>query len=149
MTGWRITKTRYSPYSGRGAHDWGGRWNSRGRFVIYGADTFAGAILEIIAHALRPRTLPGSHHAVRIDIPDSLVESLDPDTLPGWEERQSPEAVSFGDRWYDERRSAVLLVPAVSSRPVGSNVAINPTHPDAERISVSLPITVPWDERLF
>lgn len=149
MIAWRITKTKYAPYEGTGAHDWGGRWNSRGRRVVYGADSFAGAILEILAHTLRPRTLPGPHHAVRMDVPDELVERLEPADLPGWETKQSPAAVAYGDAWYDGRRSAVLLVPAVPCRPVGFNVMVNPEHPEAHRIRISEPFAVPWDERLF
>lgn len=127
----------------------GARWNSPGRRVIYAADTFSGAILEILAHALRPRTLPGLHHGVRIEIPEALFETLDPDSLPGWDVRESPQAIDFGDRWLEESRSAVLSVPAMSSRPVGRNVLINPAHPNATRIVVSEPFRVPWDERLF
>ncbi len=127
----------------------GARWNSAGREVIYASDTFAGAILEQLAHALRPRTLPGRHHAVRIDIPDSLIEALRPEDLPGWDARDSPAALAYGDRWLDERRSAVLVVAAVPSRPVGRTVVINPLHPDAGEIAVSDPFVVPWDERLF
>lgn len=149
MIAWRITKARYAPFDGTGAHDWGGRWNSRGRRVVYGADCFAGAILEILVHALRPRTLPGPHHAVRIDIPDDLVERLDPAVLPGWDAKQSASTAEYGDTWYDVRRSAVLVVPAVSSRPIGVNVLVNLEHPHAKRIGVSPPFTVPWDERLF
>lgn len=149
MIAWRITKVRYEPFDGTGAREWGGRWNSRGRRVIYGADSFAGAILEILVHALRPRTLPGRHHAVRIDIPDDLVESLDAQALPGWDAHQSAAAAAYGDAWYDSRRSAALLVPAVSSRPIGLNVLVNPEHPAAHRFLVSPPFAVSWDERLF
>lgn len=146
---WRITKQRHPVYDGTGAMRVGGRWNSAGRPVIYAADTFAGAILEILAHALRPRTLPGPHHAVRIDVPDELVEALDPDALPGWDSKGSPEALQFGDRWLGEQRSVVLVVPAVPSRPVGRSVLINPLHPEADRIAISETFAVPWDERLF
>jgi RES domain-containing protein len=38
MIAWRITKFRYAPFDGMGAHDWSGRWNSRGRRVVSGAD---------------------------------------------------------------------------------------------------------------
>jgi RES domain-containing protein len=117
--------------------------------VVYAADSFAGALLEILAHSLRPRTLPGPHHAVRIEIPDDVVETLDADVLPGWESKGSPEALAFGDRWLSEGRSAVLVVPAVPSRPVGRNVLINPGHADAGRITLSDPFAVPWDDRLF
>jgi RES domain-containing protein len=149
MLAWRITKARHTPYDGTGARLHGARWNSPGRAMIYAADSFAGALLEILAHSLRPRTLPGPHHAVRIEIPDDVVETLEADALPGWEDKGSPEALTFGNRWLSEGRSAALVVPAVPSRPVGRNVLINPEHPDARRISVSGAFPVPWDERLF
>ncbi|MEW6752672.1 MAG: RES family NAD+ phosphorylase [Candidatus Latescibacterota bacterium] len=149
VTAWRVAKTRYPAYDGTGAMLMGGRWNSPGRTVIYAADTFAGAILEILAHALRPRTLPGPHHAVRIDIPDDLVEVLEPAALPGWDTPGSPQARQFGDRWLGVRRSAVLVVPALASRPVGRTVVVNPAHPDAALIDVAPAFVAPWDERLF
>jgi RES domain-containing protein len=43
----------------------------------------------------------------------------------------------------------VLVVPALPARPHGRNILINPRHPDADRIVVSRPFPVPWDERLF
>lgn len=117
--------------------------------MIYASDSFAGAILEQLVHALRPRTLPGRHHGVRIDIPDSVIERSSPEDLPGWDARDSPVARAFGDRWLDERRSVVLVVPAVPSRPIGRTVLINPQHRDAATMTVSEPFPVPWDERLF
>ncbi len=149
LIAWRVCKQRHAPYDGTGGSLVGGRWNSRGRSVIYASDSFAGAILEILAHAARPRTLPGAHHAIRIEIPDDAIESLDAADLPGWETKGSPEARSFGDRWIDESRTPVLLVPSVPSRPVGRAVVINPGHPDAGRIAVSAVFAVPWDDRLF
>jgi RES domain-containing protein len=117
--------------------------------VIYAADSFAGALLEILAHALRPRTLPGPHHAVRIEIPADLIDVLESDDLPGWDDRDSPEARRFGDAWLDEARSPALSVPAVPCRPVGRLLLVNPLHPAAGRIGVSEPFDVPWDERAF
>ncbi|MBV9774660.1 MAG: RES domain-containing protein [Gemmatimonadetes bacterium] len=149
LVAWRICKTRHPPFDGTGAMLQGARWNSPGRPVVYAADSFAGAILEILAHSLRPRTLPGPHHAVRIEIPDDRVEVLDPAALPGWDARDSPEARTFGDRWLAEGRSAALVVPSVPGRPAARNVLVNPRHPDTPRIVVSPPFPVPWDERLF
>jgi RES domain-containing protein len=146
---WRVAKQRHPAFEGTGAMLNGGRWNSPGRMVIYAADTFAGAILEILAHASRPRTLPGRHHAVRIEFPDELCETLRAEALPGWDAKGSPVALEFGDLWLEARRTAVLVVPTVPSRPIGNLVVINPEHPDAGRISVSEPFTVPWDDRLF
>ncbi len=129
---------------------WGARWNSPGHPIIYATDSFAGAILELLAHSARPRTLPREpHHGIEIEIPDDLIEVVDPAAVPGWEGKASRSARAFGDAWLAEQRSAVLLVPALPCRPVGRNVLINPAHPDAERISPGPPFPVPWDERLF
>ena len=149
VVGWRVCKTRHAPFDGTGAMLYGARWSSPGAPVVYGADSFAGAILEILVHALRPRTLPGPHHAVRIEVPERLVEELAADALPGWEQPQSPSARAFGDRWLAERRSPALLVPALPCRPVGRNLLINPLHPRIGDVVVSPAFAVPWDERLF
>ena len=149
VVGWRVCKTRHAPFDGEGARLYGARWNSPGAPVIYGSDSFAGAILEILVHALRPRTLPGPHHAVRFEVSDALVEELAAAALPGWSRPHSAVARDFGDRWLEERRSPVLLVPSLPCRPVGKNLLINPLHPKAGAIVVSEPFGVPWDERLF
>jgi len=149
ITGWRISKSAYHPYDGTGARVRGARWNSPGRDVIYASDSFAGAILEVLAHVLRPRTLPGPHRAVRIRIPDRLVEGLDAGELPGWDARESLQARRFGDHWLDEQRTAVLSVPSVPARPIGRSLVINPHHSAAVAIDVSEPFPVPWDDRIF
>jgi RES domain-containing protein len=149
MVAWRIAKKKYHPYDGRGAFLRGARWNSPGKEVVYASGTFEGAILEILAHSMRPRTLPGPHHAVRIEIPDESVEEIDPAELPGWEARDSVVARDLGDTWLSEMRTTALVVPSLPSRPIGRTVLINPEHSDADKIDVSDLFDVPWDERLF
>jgi RES domain-containing protein len=149
MLAWRACKVRHDPFDGTGAKLVGGRWNSAGRAVIYASDSFAGALLEILVHSGRPRTLPGPHHALEIHIPDDLVERLEPADLPGWDRRDSTEARRFGDRWLVDARTPVLVVPAISSRPIGRTVLVNPAHPAAGRIRKGRAFAVPWDERMF
>ncbi len=149
MIAFRACKIRHDPWDGTGAARAGGRWNSPGRPVIYAADSFAGSLLEILVHSLRPRTLPGPHHCARADIPDELIEHLDPAELPGWESRDTADARAFGDRWLVEARTAVLTVPALPCRPFGRVVMINPSHADVVRLERHPPIAIPWDERLF
>ena len=146
MIAFRVCKVRYDPLDATGAATHGGRWNSPGRPVVYAADSFAGAILEILVHSARPRTLPGAHHAVQVEIPDELVEHLDAATVPLWSQRDSAEARDIGDAWLRESRSAALAVPAL---PVGRVIVLNPAHPDFVRVIRGQLFTVPWDERLF
>ena len=149
MIAWRVCKAAHDPFDATGALITGGRWNSPGRAVLYAADSFAGSLLEILAHSLRPRTLPGRHHAVRLEIPDDAIEVLDEAALSGWHLRESPAARDFGDQWLEEKRSLALSVPALTARPVGRVIVINPAHENAPRLDRGAPFNVPWDERLF
>jgi RES domain-containing protein len=127
----------------------GGRFNSPGNAVIYGATTFAGAMLEVLVHA-RIGKVPRTHVFVVADVPDDIeIERADAVSLPvGWDGPLSEVPRGFGDRWMAERRTAVLLVPSVVAREEW-NALINPAHPMAQRLIVSEPSPVVWDERLF
>jgi RES domain-containing protein len=147
---YRLTKARHPVFDGTGAALHGGRWNSPGRPVVYCADSFAGAILEILVHANRPLRLPGPHHAARIEIPDDVpVEVLDAASLPGWDAEDGGASRRFGDHWLDEARTAVLSVTAATAQPFGRNLVINPAHPRAGRLQVGPSVPVEWDPRLF
>src|SRR5437870_13185419 len=89
----RIADRRRPIFDGTGALLLGARWNSPGRRSIYAADTFAGAMLEILAHAGVGRR-PPSLAWRSIDIPpDVSVDQVSPDSLPGWNSAGSPFAL--------------------------------------------------------
>ena len=124
----------------------GARWDSPGRRVIYAAETHAGALLEILVHA--SGSVPQSQGYVEIEIPAGLsIEEMTPAVLPRWNSPSFEAARSFGDRWYDEHRTPVLMVPSVATH-VERNVLINQEHPDFHRIRASQPMPVRWDRRL-
>lgn len=146
---WRISRKRHPAFSGDGARLVGGRWSSPGRSIIYAAEHYSTALLEILVHAGRIQ-LPGAFHAVRIDIPaDVAFERFDPTHHPGWDAEGSEVARDFGDEWAATRRTAVLVVPSVVAQPVEWNLLLNTDHPEFSRIAAGEPIDVPWDGRLF
>ena len=51
MIAYRIADARHPIFDGTGAMLRGGRWNSIGQRVIYAAESYAGAMLEILVHA--------------------------------------------------------------------------------------------------
>lgn len=146
---YRIADSRHPLWDGTGALLVGGRFNSPGRAVIYGATTFAGAMLEVLVHA-RIGKVPRTHVAVVAEVPNDVsIERADALSLPaGWDGPATEIARVFGDRWIAESRTAVLLVPSVVAREEW-NALVNPAHPLASRIPVGGPHPVVWDERLF
>jgi RES domain-containing protein len=126
----------------------GGRWNSRGKRVIYAAATYAGALLEQLAHA-NIGVLPGRQMWIEIDIPDDLaIERVVPDEVPGWDTADMIAGRERGDRWIGALTSAILIVPSAVTDGMESNILINPAHPDFNRIHASEPKPVRWDPRL-
>jgi RES domain-containing protein len=146
---WRIADGRFDLFSPVGASLVGGRWNSPGLGVIYTSRSFAGAMLECLAHAGIGR-VPRTHVAVEIAIAEGLaVERHDESSLPaGWDHADLRVARALGDAWIRELRTAVLVVPSVVARREG-NVLINPRHPDFNGIIAGAPEPVVWDARLF
>jgi RES domain-containing protein len=138
---------RHTIFDGRGAMLHGARWNSPGRRVIYASETYAGALLEILVHA--SGSLPQSLGYIEIEIPTGLsIEEISQDDVPRWDSASSETARIFGDQWYDERRTPVLIVPSVVTF-VERNVLINQEHPESARIRASQALAVRWDARLW
>lgn len=149
MRAFRVADGRFPVFDGNGAKLAGGRWNSAGRPVIYAAESFAGAMLEVLVHANLFR-MPKSHRHVEIAIPDAASkERLAPFSLSGWAAEGQVASRKFGDRWIEEARSAVLIVPSVVTGGVEANLVINPRHPDFTLLSSSESRPVSWDRRLF
>jgi RES domain-containing protein len=145
----RIADRRRRIFDGTGAFLHGARWNSPGRRIIYAAGTFAGAMLEILAHT-GIGELPHTHAWISIDIPSEVsFEQLMPDDLSGWDLNHSPEARQFGDEWHQQGRSLILAVPSVVTSGIGRNVLINQDHPEFRSLKASRPRDVRWDVRLF
>lgn len=141
---YRICKRTFPILSGDAAR-YPGRWNSLGRPVVYAAETFSGAMLEILVHANIGRP-PRDLHFATIVIPSEVAieefSGAEADVADADRSRR------FGDVWCEEQRTAVLLVPSVVTR-IERNLVINPSHPDFGRITASKPERVIWDPRLF
>ena len=149
MQAFRIADRRFSIFDGTGARIVGGRWNSPGRPVIYAAETFAGAILEVLVHSNLGR-VPKTHALVEITIPDGVsTEVVSLDTVAGWDAEDQIVSRVYGDQWLEELRTAVLLTPSLVTRGRERNVLLNPEHPEFGRITASKAEDVVWDERLF
>ncbi len=148
LRAYRIADRRHKIFDGQGAQSHGGRWNSPGRRIIYAAGTYAGAMLEMLAHANIPR-LPRTHSWIEILIGKNLgIEEVNGADVPGWDAADQNASRLYGDRWYDAGRTAVLVVPSVVTR-VEHNILINQNHSDFGKIRATDPKPVIWDSRSF
>ena len=76
MIAYRIGSRRHPIFDGAGAAEYGARWNSPGRPVIYAAGSRSLAMLEQLAHTETGR-LPRDQAFIEITIPDSVsIETL-------------------------------------------------------------------------
>lgn len=149
MIAYRIADARHPIFDPTGAMLHGGRWNSVGARVIYAAETYAGALLEILAHSNLPQP-PKNHRVVRIEIPaDVKIERVVQEEVPGWDAEDAVASRTYGDEWIRSRRTAVLRVPSVITQGREYNLVLNTEHPDFKMIQAGAPETVHWDARLF
>ena len=65
------------------------------------------------------------------------MEEVQLDDLPGWDSDDKTASQRFGDRWYDEHRSLILLVPSLAAPGLERNVLINQRHPEFSRVTAS------------
>ena len=148
LRAYRIADRRRKIFDGHGATLLGGRWNSPGRHVIYAAESYAGAMLEVLVHANIGK-LPKTHSWIEILIRKGMrIEEVHPADIPGWDAPDQRVSRRYGDRWYDEGRTAALLVPSIVALPE-RNIAINQDHPEFKRVRATAPKPVIWDQRLF
>ncbi len=145
MKAWRVAKERFAALDGDGARLHGGRWNSPGRPLIYAAEHLSLALIEMLVR-LPTSEVPDDYVQIEIAIPDDIpTETMTRSDLPGGAPHLSR---AHGDAWLEERRTAVLLVPAIAV-PHEFNVLINPLHPHMRRITHAASEPVVWDRRLF
>lgn len=132
---WRISN--HVSLTGEGGLRASGRWHSRGRRVVYVAQSAAAALLEILVYfEIEIRDLPVRYRLLKIDVPDDVqVARVPASALPrDWAER--PEVTrAIGDAWIASTSTALLTVPSALV-PETFNVLLNPAHPEAARIVV-------------
>lgn len=136
MVVWRISN--HTSLAGDGGLRVSARWHTRGRRIVYCAESPAAALLETLAHFEIPiEDLPRRYRLLKIEVPDDLVvERVSLADLPeDWTERRDVTRPK-GDAWLALRRSPLLSVPSALV-PETFNLLLNPAHPDAPRIVVA------------
>ena len=132
---WRISN--HLSLTGDGAVRTPGRWHTRGRRVVYCAQSPAAALLEILVHfEIDIQDLPVRYRLLKIQVPDDVqFERVSVDDLPkDWPERTEVTR-AVGDGWLTKGSAALLSVPSAIV-PETFNVLLNPAHQDARGIVI-------------
>ncbi|MBV1800464.1 RES family NAD+ phosphorylase [Siccirubricoccus sp. G192] len=149
LLAFRIADDRFPLLDGTGAFRTGGRWNSRGRRVIYAGLGFSVALLEKLVRT-RIGSVPSGQQFAEILIPGHVpIEQVGPEDVPGWDAPGYGASQAYGDPWYDSGRTAVLIVPSLPAMGYDRNVLINQMHPAFSELRTSQPRPMIWDARLF
>lgn len=141
----RVARTAFS---GDGAAKYGGRWNSRGRRVIYLSDSISLAALEILVHTTEREDLARVPYVFfEVEFDARWVTELS--RLPSkWNDATELEvAQKLGDQWLEAGKTCLLRVPSAII-PQQHNLLANPVHPDFERLKIGKPHRFDFDARI-
>lgn len=126
-------------FSGEGGLFVAGRWNHKGRKVIYCSNSISLCTLEWLAHnGLSVSAY--TYYKYAINIPDKLIQSFTVQDMPkGW--KNSPSLKSTRDfaeiNLFNQLKYIAISVPSVMV-PEEFNLVINPLHKDILHIAKSI-----------
>lgn len=149
MRVFRISNCNYiDDLSGKGAAMYGGRWNSKGTYILYTASTASLALLETVVHFTG---LPQQGFCLlELDIPGSKQLVLDEKKLStGWRSYPSPAGLKkLGDDFIKKGEFLSLKIPSAVF-PEEFNFLLNPLHPDFKKIRIIRQKPFTLDQRLI
>ncbi|MEX0662865.1 MAG: RES domain-containing protein [Balneolaceae bacterium] len=147
MVVYRITLEKWADkLSGSG---YAARWNPKGTFVIYTAESRALACLENLVHR-SGEGLNKNFCLVEIEIEDDTsIETIDSDSLPHewYSMTKYGYCQSLGNKWLDSQSSLLLRLPS-SIIHDEFNVLINPHHSEFPKVSIKTIREFSFDDRL-
>lgn len=144
----RLCRAAHRALDGEGALRVGGRWNRPGLAAVYTSTTLSLAALEYLVHLEIPLA-PNDLVALTIEVPDPVIDTLDPATLPSrWRRIPAhPWCAERGSQWLTSGTAVGLLVPSAVI-PEEQNLILNPAHPAFAQVQVVGERRFTFDPRL-
>ena len=151
MNVFRLCKSTWqNDLSGKGAEISGGRWNSKGKPLLYTSSSRALCVAEIAVHTPLG-CLPEDFSMVEIKLPDHIaMKEVHEDELPNhWQSFEHRNITQrIGDHFISSSVALILKVPSAVAQG-DFNYLINPGHSDIKYISIVKCDPFRFDERLF
>ena len=137
MIVYRLARSKFAnDLSGKGAELSGGRWNSKGRAMLYTSSSRALCTAEVAVHTPLG-IIPEDYILLCIALPENSMEVLDMKRLPeNW--RAHPPLRStqmMGDDFITSEKALVLKVPSAVVQG-DFNFLINPNHKECKEVKI-------------
>jgi RES domain-containing protein len=122
-------KIRTNDLSGTGAFRRGGRWNSKGTYMLYTSENSSLALLEYII-PFGQDLMPPQMYIMEIRIKDDklIYEPPETDYPENWSHLSLLADQAVGDRWMQEKKWLGIRVRSAIN-PTEYNVLLNPLYP--------------------
>lgn len=149
MKVYRIAKCNYiNDLSGAGAAMYGGRWHSKGTYILYTSSSASLALLESVVHISNIQVF--DFCTICLEIPDYSIEQITVEKLPAnWFENPSADALKkIGDAFISANESLALEIPSAIV-PEENNYLLNPFHSLFNKVKILFVRNVAIDKRLM
>jgi RES domain-containing protein len=135
-----------SDISGEGARRFGGRWNSKGRPIVYTSLSISLSLLELLIHSISYDEITRNYLTI-IEVPDDKITEVPLSTL----KKNWINDVDFTKYLGDNFLQSDFLLMKVPSAiiPRESNLLINPSHRDFKKVKIKTAERFMFDARLF
>ena len=147
MVLWRISN--HADLNGIGGLYASARWHTKGRPIVYLAETPAGALLESLVHLeIDKEDVPLRYQLMKVNAEDDIpFETVMPDSLPNTWRDEEEITRRIGTEWLKDGKTALLQVPS-AIMPETWNWLLNPRHEDAKRVRIVSAVKYFHDMRL-
>jgi RES domain-containing protein len=146
---YRLAKPKYADdLSGTGAAMAGGRWNKKGRAVLYCSEVPALALLEIVVNI--PPMFQSDLQLLTLEIPDEKVKSIEKEKLPeNWFHYPAPRILAeIAEEYYKNQELLGIKVPSAVVHQQ-YNILINPRSNHFSEIRTISSAPFIFDPRLY
>ena len=117
---------RTKDLSGTGAFRYGGRWNSKGTYMLYTSENSSLAYLESLVH-FDPILLPPKLFIVQLELNDSASLYTVPESEynPDWKKLSLLKNQQAGDKWMSDKKYIAVKVRSAINK-LEYNYLLNP-----------------------
>jgi len=149
MKVYRISRCNYiNDLSGNGSALYGGRWHSKGSYILYTASSASLALLESVVHISNIQLT--DYCMICLEFPNNSIDIIDSKKLPpDWFKNPPPDALkTIGNTFIAMRKFMALQLPSAIV-PEENNYLLNPNHALFNKVKIVFERNIAIDERLI